>query len=85
MAMIVKVLNILPRFVYSCLFMSSMAMAAAAPDYARDVRPILASHCFKCHGQDEGARKAKLRLDVRDLATTTFSIIALLIPMALMG
>ena len=37
-------------------------------DYAKDVRPILAGHCFKCHGQDEGARKAKLRLDVREEA-----------------
>ena len=42
---------------------------AAKPDFAREVRPILASHCFKCHGQDEGARKAKLRLDVRENAT----------------
>jgi hypothetical protein len=32
------------------------------------VRPILARHCFKCHGPDEKARKAKLRLDQRDAA-----------------
>src|SRR5271163_3361492 len=32
------------------------------------VRPILARHCFKCHGPDDKARKAKFRLDVRDEA-----------------
>jgi hypothetical protein len=35
-------------------------------DYAREVRPILSRHCFKCHGPDEGSRKAKLRLDRRE-------------------
>jgi hypothetical protein len=35
------------------------------------VRPILARHCFKCHGPDDKARKAKLRLDVRAAALST--------------
>lgn len=35
-----------------------------APDYSREVRPILAKNCFACHGPDEVHRKAKLRLDV---------------------
>ncbi len=35
-------------------------------DFNDRVRPILARHCFKCHGPDEKARKAKLRLDVGD-------------------
>jgi hypothetical protein len=39
---------------------------AAGPEYNRDVRPILAENCFACHGADSAARKAKLRLDVRD-------------------
>lgn len=44
--------------------------AATSPsvDFARVVRPVLASHCFKCHGMDEAARKARLRLDVRENA-----------------
>ena len=37
-------------------------------DFTRDVRPLLSRHCFKCHGPDDKARKAKLRLDVREVA-----------------
>lgn len=39
------------------------AEAARAVDFAREVRPILAQHCYFCHGPDEKARKARLRLD----------------------
>ena len=34
-------------------------------DFNREVRPILAQHCFKCHGMDEHGRKGELRLDLQ--------------------
>ncbi len=39
------------------------AAGADAPSFAREVRPVLAEHCFKCHGPDEETRKSGLRLD----------------------
>src|SRR4249920_2710863 len=58
------------RFTLLILFLASASFAAERPpvDYTREVRPILANSCYACHGPDEKARKAKLRLDLRDEA-----------------
>jgi len=44
----------------------SGAAFAAAPDFAREVRPILERSCYGCHGPEK--QKSGYRLDVRDIA-----------------
>ncbi len=69
-----------PHVIQSCLTSAALLLSllnadAAADDAARDtigfnrdIRPILATHCWKCHGPDSAARKGELRLDQADAA-----------------
>lgn len=45
-----------------CLLVGT-AVAETPVDYATQVRPILAQHCYPCHGPDAATRQAELRLD----------------------
>jgi Protein of unknown function (DUF1549)/Planctomycete cytochrome C/Concanavalin A-like lectin/glucanases superfamily len=57
-----------------------MAASEPALDFNRQVRPILAEHCFHCHGQDPKERKAKLRLDEPGSATAEHDGHAAIVP-----
>ena len=43
-------------------------LTAANVSFNRDIRPIMADTCFRCHGPDKSSRMANLRLDLREEA-----------------
>lgn len=57
----------LPRILLPIFLLTSPWRVSAEPvSFSRDVLPILSDNCLSCHGQDEGHRKADLRLDTRE-------------------
>src|SRR5215472_5544029 len=61
----VAALNTLMLVALGVLSASGSQTGTAKVDFNREIRPILAENCFRCHGPDDGARKSKLRLDIR--------------------
>ncbi len=54
------------RLLLLALIAAPAVQAAPKLAFNRDIRPILAENCFACHGPDKAARKANLRLDIRE-------------------
>ncbi len=56
------------RLLALAALLAAPTLPAAEIDFSRDIQPILAENCYRCHGPDASARKGKLRLDVRGAA-----------------
>ena len=54
-----------PRIALLLIATASAAFAGAI-DFSRDIQPILSENCYHCHGPDAKARKAELRLDLKE-------------------
>jgi uncharacterized protein YkwD len=66
------------------VFVLSAAKSATGPtaklSFSEHIQPIMAEHCYHCHGPDAGTRQAKLRLDEAASATRDRGGYAAIVP-----
>lgn len=75
-----------PFLIFAAVVLVALATTAwaspstTAPDFSREVLPLLSNNCFACHGPDANHRKGKLRLDDEDDAKRKRDYGAVIIP-----
>jgi len=72
--------SLLITFSFASLCVAAEPPIPARVQYNRDVRPILADACFRCHGFDKRKREADRRLDTRDGALAEHEGIRAIVP-----
>ena len=68
------------RLLISLLIINCSLLGSEEIGFNKDIRPLLTDRCFSCHGPDERARKAQLRLDTFEGATKDLGGYAAIIP-----
>ena len=68
------------RLLISLLIINYSLLGSEEIGFNKDIRPLLTDRCFSCHGPDERARKAQLRLDTFEGATKDLGGYAAIIP-----
>jgi hypothetical protein len=71
--------RLFPAFVILIALCMS-AQASEKVDFNYEIRPIISTKCFHCHGPDEKSREAGLRLDLREEALKEIDGLRAIVP-----